>query len=60
MMDSATEKYPVCRERNTAAAFRWFYQPAGAVAFLKSRPARPPLPAALPAQRRTEERALEG
>jgi hypothetical protein len=36
-MDSETEKYPVCPERNTPAAFRWFYQPASALAFLKGR-----------------------
>jgi hypothetical protein len=41
-MDSSTEKYPVCPERNTTAAFRWFYQPLSVLAFLKSRgPARP-------------------
>jgi hypothetical protein len=43
-MDSDTEKYPVCPDRNTAAAFRWFYQPASALAFLKARTA--PRPAA--------------
>jgi hypothetical protein len=56
-MDSATEKYPVCPERNTAAAFRWFYEPASALHFLKGRTpprraAAVPLPAA-PAQART-------
>jgi hypothetical protein len=34
-MDGETEKYPVCPERNTAAAFRWFYQPLSARAYLK-------------------------
>ena len=43
-MDSTTEKYPVCPERNTTAAFRWFYQPLSVLAFLKNRPA--PRPAA--------------
>jgi hypothetical protein len=41
-MDSSTEKYPVCPERNTAAAFRWFYQPLSVLAFLKGRPASRP------------------
>jgi hypothetical protein len=58
-MESATEKYPVCPQRNTTAAFRWFYQPASAIAFLQGRPARRPVPAALLARPRTEERALE-
>lgn len=57
-MDGGTEKYPVCPERNTAAAYRWFYQPASAIAFLKRGAARPPVPPALLTQPRTEERAL--
>jgi hypothetical protein len=42
--DSATEKYPVCPERNTPAAFRWFYQPLSVLTFL--RPRSIPRPAA--------------
>ena len=50
-MDSATEKYPVCPERNTTAAFRWFYEPASALAFLKARTTpRRAVAAALPAE----------
>jgi hypothetical protein len=48
-MDSSTEKYPVCPERNTAAAFRWFYQPSSVLAFLKTRPAAGPATAAFAA-----------
>lgn len=40
-MESTTEKYPVCPERNTSAAFRWFYAPLSAVEFLKGRRRRP-------------------
>jgi hypothetical protein len=49
-MESTTEKYPVCPDRNTSAAFRWFYEPLSAAAFLKARrswrrAAEAPLPA---------------
>jgi hypothetical protein len=58
-MDSDTEKYPVCPERNTAAAFRWFYQPASALAFLKARTTpRPPAAHLLPG-RSAAEHAVE-
>jgi hypothetical protein len=56
-MDSTTEKYPVCPNRNTTAAFRWFYQPLSVLALLKGRPT--PRPAAadlLPAPRAPEHR----
>jgi len=46
-MDESTEKYPVCPDRNTPAAFRWFFQPLNVVAFLKGRPAARPAPGAL-------------
>jgi hypothetical protein len=36
-MDDTSEKYPVCPERNTPAAFRWFYQPLNVLAYLKAR-----------------------
>lgn len=41
------EKYPVCPERNTAAAFRWFYEPLSVLAFVKGRRTPPPIAAAL-------------
>jgi hypothetical protein len=60
-MDDTTEKYPVCPHRNTTAAFRWFFQPAAGLDFLRarktSRPAAADLLAAPPQaspERRTD------
>jgi hypothetical protein len=36
-MDESTEKYPVCPERNVAAAYRRFFQPLSAIELLKGR-----------------------
>ena len=58
-MDSTSEKYPVCPERNTTAAFRWFYQPLSVLAYLKSRPAARPAAAALLPIQREARRALD-
>mgnify|MGYP006212034965 CR=1 FL=1 len=33
-MDGSDEKYAVCPERNTPAAFRWFYEPLNVLAYL--------------------------
>jgi hypothetical protein len=55
-MDSTSEKYPVCPDRNTPAAFRWFYQPLSVLAFLKGRPTRLPAAAVLLPARHAPER----
>jgi hypothetical protein len=58
-MDNTSEKYPVCPNRNTAAALRRFFRPLGVLALLKvralrlkrspaTRPIRRPGGAALP------------
>jgi hypothetical protein len=36
-MDETTEKYPVCPQRNVAAAYRRFFQPLSAIELLKHR-----------------------
>jgi hypothetical protein len=60
-MDSSTEKYPVCPERNTTAAFRWFYEPASALAFLTARTTpRRAVAAPLPVERAPERRLGRG
>jgi hypothetical protein len=48
-MDEPTEKYPVCPQRNVAAAYRRFFQPLSAVELLKARMTRQPAAANLPA-----------
>ena len=54
-MDSTSEnhaeKYAVCPERNTPAAFRWFYEPLNVLAYLKGRRTRRPAAADLPPAR---------
>jgi hypothetical protein len=57
-MDSTTEKYPVCPERNTTAAFRWFYEPLSALAYLKARPATATLAAVQSMLARTWDRGM--
>ena len=58
-MDSSSEKYPVCRERNTPAAFRWFYQPLSVLAFLKGRSTPRPVAAILAQAQRAPGRRLD-
>ena len=36
-MVDTTEKYPVCPQRNVAAAYRRFFQPLSAIELLKAR-----------------------
>jgi hypothetical protein len=45
-MEETTEKYPVCPERNTPAAYRWFFQPLSPVERLRARAIRRPAAAA--------------
>lgn len=58
-MDGTSEKYPACPDRNTAAAFRWFYEPLDATAYLKVRKTRRPSAEALLAALLASERALD-
>lgn len=44
-MDETTEKYPVCPQRNVAAAYRRFFQSPSAIELLKAR--MTPRPAAV-------------
>jgi hypothetical protein len=59
-MDGTSEKYLVCPHRNTTAAYRWFFEPVDALAFLKARttprPAAADLLAILPAPPRSQGR----
>ena len=59
-MDSTSEnhaeKYAVCPDRNTPAAFRWFYEPLNVLAYLKGRKTRRPAAAAPLSGRRARQR----
>ena len=59
-MDESTERYPVCPDRNTPAAFRWFFQPLNLPAFLKGRPAARPSSSGFAASQTVSGRAPEG
>ena len=56
-MDETTEKYPVCPQRNVAAAYRRFFQPLSAVELLKTRMTTP-RPSAAGLAARTPENPL--